>query len=85
MIIGVDSITLTALMAVCVLAILAFIGLYLAIRANAPDALVHWKAKRKGLPVCRVHFKGRNVRDYIAEEDKDESGLNPNTWIVPGL
>lgn len=85
MIIGIDINILIALGLLAFFGIVAFIGLYFAIRKNAPDALVHWKAKRKGLPICRVHYRGKRAVDYIAEQDKLEKDMGTPYWTVPDV
>lgn len=56
---------------------------YFGITNNAPDALTHWKAAREGKPICRVHFRGKKARDYIATIDKDEKDMGTNYWTCP--
>ncbi len=63
----------------------AGIAIFVIIRNNCPDAMVHWKANRTGDAVCRVHFRGKKCQDYTAELDKSEKGLNSNMWTVPEL
>lgn len=55
------------------------------IHNNCPDVFTHWKAARNGKPICRIHFRGRKVKDVIADEDKDEKGMGTNYWKVPGV
>ena len=57
----------------------------LSVRANCPEAWTHWNAHRKGKVISRVHYKGGEYRDYIAEIDKDEKGLATNYWKVPDV
>src|SRR3990170_6956447 len=61
------------------------VGIYISIKNNAPDAFVHWTAKRHGHPVCRVHYKGRKCIDYIAEQDKAEKEIGTPYWTVPTI
>ena len=59
--------------------------LFLSIRNNAPEAFTHWKAARGGDVVCRVHYKGGKVKDWIGEIDNDEKGLGTNYWKIPEI
>lgn len=68
-----------------ILVFLMSIMLFVAIRNNAPDAFVHWSAKRKGKPVCRVHFRGKQTKDYIAEVEKAEREMGTSYWSVPEI
>lgn len=61
------------------------IGIYMAVKNNAPDAFTHWKAKRNGDVVCRVHYKGRQCKDEIAQIDKAEKEIGTPYWTVPRL
>lgn len=85
MIIGIDSNVLIALILLCIFLIIGMVGLYFTLKKNAPDAFVHWKAKRKGLPVCRVHYRGKRAVDYIAEQDPLEKNMGTPYWIVPDV
>lgn len=58
---------------------------YLMIRSNCPDAMDHWKAKRAGKVICRVHYRGKSTVDYIAEEDKSEREVGTTYWKVPRI
>lgn len=60
-------------------------GVYTMIKNNCPDAFDHWKAKRNGDVICRVHFKGRKCVDYIAEIDKAEKEIGTPYWTVPRI
>lgn len=64
-------------------ALLISVLMYITIKNNAPDSFTHWRAKRSGNPVCRVHFKGKQTSDYIAEIKKEEKGLGSPYWLVP--
>jgi hypothetical protein len=57
--------------------------LYMSIKNNAPDAWTHWKAKKDGKQICRVHYKGRKCVDHIAEIDKAEKEIGTPYWTVP--
>lgn len=70
---------------VSVLLFMIAIMLYMTIKNNAPDAMVHWQAKRQGKPVCRVHFRGRTTNDYIATIDKSEKDMGTPYWTVPAV
>lgn len=72
-------------MGVAVLLFIAAIGLYFAIRNNAPDAMEHWKAARSGNKICRVHYRGRKASDYIAHEEKEDKELGAPYWYVPTI
>jgi len=61
------------------------LGLFMAIKNGAPDAMVHWKAKRSGQVICRVHYKGRQAKDYLAHIDKAEKKIGTPYWVVPTL
>jgi len=69
-------------MLVAFFALLISVGIYMAVKNNAPDAFVHWKAKRNGDKVCRVHYRGRKCRDYIATVDKAEKEIGTPYWTV---
>ena len=58
---------------------------FIMIKNNCPDAFDHWKAKRNGQTICRVHFRGKSTVDYVAEVDKDEKGLGSPYWKVPAI
>lgn len=58
---------------------------FMGVTNNAPEALTHWKAARNGQNICRVHFRGKRVRDYIAEVDKAEKEIGTNYWAVPKI
>ncbi len=85
MIIGVDAYQFYGLIGLAVLMIIAFIGLYQAISKNAPDAMTHWKAKRKNQPICRVHYRGRKAVDYVATIEKLEKDMGSPYWSVPDV
>src|SRR3990172_1723766 len=84
-IIGIDQYLYYALIALPFLLIAFSAMLFMAVKNNAPDAFVHWAAKRKGQPVCRVHYKGKNVRDYIAATDPIEKDMGTPYWRVPSI
>lgn len=63
----------------------AGIGIYIMIRNNAPDALEHWKAARTGDTICRVHYRGRKVNDYVAHQEKDDKEIGAPYWTVPTI
>lgn len=76
---------LYAIGGIALLMFLASIGLFFAIRNNAPDAMTHWTAARTGQKICRVHYRGRKASDYIAHEEKDDKELGASYWSVPGI
>ena len=57
----------------------------MSIKNNAPDAFDHWKAKRNGNVICRVHFRGKQTVDYVATIDKNEKGMGTPYWNVPKI
>lgn len=61
------------------------LGMFMAIKNGAPDAMIHWKAKRSGQVICRVHYKGRQAKDYLAKLDKAEKEIGTPYWVVPTL
>ncbi len=81
--IALDDWMVLAGMGIIILLIFGSVILFMSIRNNAPDAFTHWKAARTGQVVCRVHYRGGKVRDYVGEIDKDEKGLGSNYWKVP--
>src|SRR3970282_3017112 len=85
MLIAIEDWMFYGAIAISVLLFLISIGLYTAIRNNAPDAMMHWKAARAGKVICRVHYKGRACKDYIAEIDKAEKEIGTPYWNVPTL
>ncbi|MHC1579470.1 MAG: hypothetical protein ACXQTZ_02290, partial [Candidatus Alkanophagales archaeon] len=53
----------------------------LLIKRYAPEAFLFWKARRKGKPLCFVHFPEGVLRAYIPREEKgNPSALN--YWYV---
>src|SRR3990172_1104343 len=80
MLIAIEDWMFYGAIAISVLLFLISIGLYTAIRNNAPDAMMHWKAARAGKVICRVHYKGRACKDYIAEKE-----IGTPYWNVPTL
>lgn len=83
MVIALAEYTLAALVGVPAL-IAILLGMFVfTLHNNCPDVFTHWKAARSGKPICRIHFRGRKVKDVIAEEDKDEKGMGTNYWNVP--
>lgn len=76
------------LYAAIVLSFLMFMGaalIFITIRNNCPDAMIHWKAKRKGDKICRVHFRGKSTEDFIATVDKTEKKMGTPYWTVPAI
>ena len=69
----------------CFFMMMASVFLYMSIKNNAPDAFDHWKAKRQGKTICRVHFRGRQTTDYLAEIDKAEKEMGTPYWTVPKI
>lgn len=60
------------------LALLIFVVL---IKRFAPEAFLFWRARRKGKPLCLVHYPEGVVRAYIPTEEKgNPSALN--YWYV---
>ncbi len=74
-----------ALAGIVGLCIMGSVTVFFSIRNNAPDAFTHWKAARNGSVICRVHYRGGKVKDYIGEIDKDEKGMGTNYWKVPDV
>ena len=62
-----------------------FMFLYFRLKTNLPDIESHAEAKKKGKTICRVHYKGRKCRDYIANVDKVEGEIGTPYWTVPQL
>lgn len=85
MLIAIEDYYLYAFGLICFFMML-YAGLtYSDIKKNCPDAMVHRKAAKSGLPVCRVHFRGRTTVDYIATIDKTEKEMSTPYWRVPEL
>lgn len=70
---------------IAVLMFIASIGMFFAIKNNAPDAFSHWTAARNGAKICRVHYRGRKASDYIAHEEKEDKELGASYWTVPTI
>jgi hypothetical protein len=85
MIIAIQDWMLYGVVLVCFFMFLISIVLYISIKKNAPDAMVHWKAKRTGDMVCRVHYRGKKCIDYIATLDKAEKEIGTPYWTVPNI
>lgn len=85
MLIAVESYIFYGAMVLSFLFMIFGIGIFMVLRNNAPDAFMHWKAKKQGSPICRVHFRGRVTKDYIATVDKIEQELGTPYWKVPAI
>jgi len=85
MLVAIQNWVLYSIVGVSVLLFMIGLGLFIAIKNGAPDAMAHWKAKRSGQVVCRVHYKGRQSKDYLAVVDKAEKDIGTPYWTVPTL
>lgn len=85
MIIGVEDYYFYGVIILCILLIVALIVYHKSIKNASPDAFVHRQAKKTGMPVCRVHFRGKRAVDFIAEIEKDEQNLATPYWRIPGV
>lgn len=83
MVVAIEEWMLIAGIGIPLLISIVCLSFVFSIKNSCPDLWTHFKAQRSGENICRVHFKGRGVRDYIASIDKDEKGMGTNYWKVP--
>lgn len=84
-IIVIEEYYLYAALGISFLFFMGAVFIFMTLKANCPDTFDHWKAKRAGKPICRVHFRGKSTVDYIATVDKVEKDLGTPYWTVPGI
>ena len=85
MIIGIQDYYLYGLALLVVFVVMIAALAFKQIKDAAPDAFTHWKAKRAGKPICRVHYRGNICRDYIAEVEPIEKNMGTPYWTISSI
>ena len=83
MLVSIQDYYVYALIGISGLLFIASLFIFISIKRNCPDAFAHWEAARRGKTICRVHFRGKQTVDYIANIEKHEKDMGTPYWHVP--